>query len=49
MITLGKIEANQRNARRSTGLRTEEGKATVVRNASKHGIFASVPVLLGVR
>ncbi|VTS01840.1 Uncharacterized protein OS=Rubrobacter xylanophilus (strain DSM 9941 / NBRC 16129) GN=Rxyl_1596 PE=4 SV=1 [Gemmata massiliana] len=47
MTTLAKIEANQRNGQLSTGPRTLEGKAIVARNATKHGIFAAVPVLPG--
>src|SRR5262245_47089473 len=47
MTTLAKIEANQRNGQSSTGPKTAEGKAIVSRNATKHGIFASVPVIPG--
>jgi hypothetical protein len=47
MNTLAKIEANRRNGRLSTGPQTAEGKATVARNATKHGIFAAVPVIPG--
>lgn len=47
MTTLAKIEANQRNGQLSTGPRTAEGKATVARNATKHGIFSAVPVIPG--
>jgi len=35
-----KVEANRRNALRSTGPRTAEGKRTVSRNAIKHGLLA---------
>ncbi len=45
MTTLAKIEANQRNGQLSTGPRTLEGKTAVARNATKHGIFAALPVL----
>jgi len=47
MTTLARIEANRRNAEQSTGPRTAEGKAVVSRNATRHGIFASVPVIPG--
>src|SRR5262249_18413085 len=47
MTTLAKIEANQRNGQLSTGPRTVEGKAIVGRNATKHGIYAAVPVIPG--
>jgi hypothetical protein len=39
-LTPRRIEANRRNARRSTGPRTAEGKARAARNAFKHGFFA---------
>jgi hypothetical protein len=35
------IESNQQNSRLSTGPRTEEGKATIARNAMKHGGYAA--------
>jgi hypothetical protein len=47
VTTLARIEANRRNAALSTGPRTAEGKAIVARNATRHGIFASVPVIPG--
>lgn len=47
MTTLAKIESNQRNGQLSTGPQTAEGKAIVARNATKHGIFATVPVIPG--
>ncbi len=47
MTTLAKIEANRRNGLLSTGPQSVEGKAIVARNATKHGIFAAVPVLPG--
>jgi hypothetical protein len=34
------VEANRRNAQRSTGPRTAEGKAKVAANALKHGLLA---------
>lgn len=38
MTSERKIQANRRNAQRSTGPRTPEGKAAVSRNAFKHGL-----------
>ena len=43
MTSPAKIRANRRNARKSTGPRTRAGKATVARNALRHGL--TVPVL----
>ena len=40
-ISPKKLEANRRNAQRSTGPKTEEGKSQSRRNALKHGILAS--------
>jgi hypothetical protein len=47
MATVRQIEANRRNAQKSTGPRTTEGKAAVRLNALKHGVFAEEPVILG--
>lgn len=47
MTTLAKIEANRRNAERSTGPRTAEGRVIVSRNATTHGIYSAVPVVPG--
>jgi hypothetical protein len=47
MATERQIEANRRNAARSTGPRSVAGKAVVARNALKHGAFATLPVVLG--
>jgi len=40
-----KIQANRRNALRSTGPKTERGKRTVSRNAIKHGFLAREVVI----
>jgi hypothetical protein len=40
-----KIQANRRNALRSTGPKTERGKRTVARNAIKHGFLAREAVI----
>ena len=42
MTSAARIEANRRNARRSTGPRSKAGKVRVARNAFKHGL--SVPI-----
>ena len=45
MTSHKRIAANQSNALKSTGPRTEEGKAVVTKNALKHGIFSKQIVL----
>jgi hypothetical protein len=40
MATQAQIKANRQNARKSTGPKTDEGKAAVSQNAVKHGLFA---------
>jgi hypothetical protein len=45
MATQKQIEANRRNAQKSTGPKTEAGKATAKFNALKHGMTAEVAVL----
>jgi hypothetical protein len=45
MSSAAKIEANRRNARHSTGPRTEEGKAASSRNALKHGLRSDQLIL----
>ena len=42
------IDANRRNALKSTGPRTESGKAAAKRNALKHGILSEEVVLCGL-
>jgi hypothetical protein len=39
------IRANRRNARKSTGPKTPEGKATISRNALKHGLLSRQSLL----
>ena len=40
MATINQINANRRNAKKSTGPRTSQGKRRVSRNAIKHGLSA---------
>ncbi len=41
MSTKAQTKANQKNAQKSTGPKTVEGKAVVSQNAVKHGLFAA--------
>jgi len=41
MATIAQILANRQNAKRSTGPKTDEGKAGVLQNTVKNGIFTS--------
>jgi len=45
MSTEANIIANRRNAQKSTGPRTREGKAAISKNAVKHGLLASQAVI----
>ncbi len=45
MISQKQLDANRRNALKSTGPRTTQGKAAVRRNALKHGLHAQELVL----
>jgi hypothetical protein len=44
MATARQIAANRRNAKKSTGPRSAEGRARSARNATRHGLNAAVPV-----
>ena len=46
MSTEKQIAANRRNAQKSTGPKTAEGKAAVAKNATKHGLFARQNVVI---
>jgi hypothetical protein len=39
MATKAQIRANRRNAEKSTGPRTDEGRTKVAQNAVKHGLL----------
>jgi hypothetical protein len=47
MATKAQIAANRRNAEKSTGPRTDEGKAAVAQNAVKHGLSGRLDVIKG--
>src|SRR6266511_3809966 len=47
MLTPRKLKANRRNARKSTGPRTKEGKERSSRNATDHGVYCQDIVLPG--
>ncbi len=47
MATEAQISANRQNAEKSTGPRTDEGKAVVSKNAVKHGLFVTPMVITG--
>lgn len=44
-MTPAKLAANRRNARSSTGPKSQEGKARVSQNAIRHGLLARTPLL----
>jgi hypothetical protein len=45
MTSTKQISANQKNALKSTGPRTEEGKSTIALNAMKHGLHSKEVLL----
>src|SRR5438552_1309083 len=45
MATLKQIQANRRNAQKSTGPKTPAGKLTVSQNAVQHGLLTASPVV----
>ena len=47
MASDAQIQANQENAKKSTGPKTVEGKQRSSMNAMTHGIFAQIPILQG--
>src|SRR5437763_11390116 len=47
MAPLKQIEANRRNAQKSTGPRSPEGKSAIRLNALKRGLFATDPIIRG--
>ncbi len=47
MPTRAQIKANRKNAKKSTGPRTEEGKTRSAKNALKHGLLARDTVMPG--
>ena len=48
-LSANKLAANRRNARKSTGPKTAEGKEASRMNAVKHGILSSAVVVRGLR
>jgi len=47
MASQAQVSANRRNAGRSTGPRTTQGKAVVAQNAIKHGLLARRNLITG--
>ena len=45
MTTERQIAANRQNAQKSTGPRTQAGKAIASRNNARHGLYSSAPVI----
>jgi hypothetical protein len=49
VISQKKLEANRRNARRSTGPKSEDGKARSRLNAVSHGLAAQLSAVIGAQ
>jgi len=47
MATTAQKLANRNNSQKSTGPKSDEGKAVVSKNAVKHGLFAAEAVISG--
>jgi hypothetical protein len=47
MASEAQVQANRLNARKSTGPRTDEGRAVVAQNAVRHGLLAQQAVIRG--
>ena len=47
MSSKAQVKANRKNAKKSTGPKTAEGKEKVSKNAAKHGLFAAEAVITG--
>ena len=47
MVSEKKLAANRLNAQKSTGPKTDEGKAKSARNATTHGLFCRDVVIKG--
>ena len=45
MSTKAQVKANRKNAKKSTGPKTTEGKENSSQNATKHGFFACHDVI----
>lgn len=49
MTSAKQIQANRRNARKSSGPKTDAGKAIAARNALQHGVLARVAIPIAER
>jgi hypothetical protein len=46
-VSDAQLTANQQNALKSTGPKTKDGKVTASKNATRHGIFSTAPIIKG--